>query len=453
MRPSAPMSPRSALTLALVAGGILALPSQRLAAQASLSPEEEAISAWIDAHVDEAVDLLEESVNINSGTTNLEGVRRVADHLAPHFEALGMEVEWVPLPQEMNRAGHLFARTGGGQGKRMLLIGHLDTVFEEDDAFQTFVRDGRSARGPGVADMKAGNVAILFALRALASVGALENASVVVALTGDEESPGEPVEVTRGPLIEAGRWADVALGFEGAMRDIDGEYATVARRSASEWMLEVTGRQAHSSGVFSDGVGAGAIFEAARILNDFYEEVRGEEYLTFNAGSILGGTEVTYDPGQTRGTVFGKTNVVPNRAVVHGGIRTISAEQLERAREAMRAVVARHLPHTQATITFSDGYPAMAPTEGNMALYEMMSEISEAVGLGPMRVLDPGRRGAADISFVAPYVDGLAGVGVHGSGSHTPDERVDLESLAPAMKRAAILIYRLAQMQAGPVAP
>lgn len=423
-----------------------------LRAQARLAPEEAAIAAWIDEHLDEAIDLLEESVNINSGTTNLEGVRRVADHLAPHFEALGMEVEWIPLPESMNRAGHLFARQEGRTGKRILLIGHLDTVFEEDDTFQTFVRDGRSARGPGVADMKAGNVAILYALRALAAVGALEDASVVVALTGDEESPGEPVEVTRAPLVEAGRWADVALGFEGAMRDVDGEYATVARRSASEWMLEVSGRQAHSSGVFSEGVGAGAIFEAARILNAFYEEVRGEEYLTFNAGSILGGTDVAYDAGHTRGTVFGKTNVVPNRVVVHGGIRTISAEQLERARRAMREVVARHLPHTDATITFSDGYPAMAPTDGNMALYEMMSEVSEAVGLGPMRVLDPGRRGAADISFVAPWVDGLAGVGVHGSGSHTPQERVDLESLAPAMKRAAILVYRLTRMEPGPMA-
>ncbi|MGD8321989.1 MAG: M20/M25/M40 family metallo-hydrolase, partial [Gemmatimonadota bacterium] len=219
--------------------------------------------------------------------------------------------------------------------------------------------------------------------------------------------------------------------------------------SSTEWRLEVHGKQAHSSGIFSDETGAGAIFEAARILDDFYDEVRGEEYLTFNAGVILGGTEVRYDPEETRGTAFGKTNVVPNRVVVHGGMRTISNDQTERARAAMRAVVARHLPQTSAEITFTDGYPAMAPTEGNRELQQMLSDINVALGGEPMPALDPARRGAADISFVAPYTDGLAGLGPYGEGGHTPDERLDLSSLPVAIKRAALLIYRLTRE--GPV--
>ena len=412
---------------------------------AQLSEDERAIAAWIDMHIGEVEALTERLVNINSGTMNHAGVREIGSILDSELAALGFETEWIDLPPEAERAGHLFARRTGGRGSRLLLIGHLDTVFEDDanDPFRTYAGEGNWARGPGVADMKSGNVIIVYALKALAEIGALDGSQIFVAYTGDEESPGDPLEVSRRDLIEAGQWADIALGFEYGMRDAQGEWATVARRGSSGWTLEVTGRQAHSSQVFAEHVGAGAVFEAARILAAFYDEVRGETYLSFNAGAILGGTDVDYDFEQTRGTAFGKTNVVPRRVVVHGGLRTISGDQLERAREAMRAVVSRNLPHTSATIEFSDGYPAMAPTEGNRRLQAMLSEINEELGGGPMPALDPARRGAADISFVAPYADALAGLGAYGDGAHSPEERLDLSSLPIATKRAAILLYRL----------
>ena len=291
--------------------------------------------------------------------------------------------------------------------------------------------------------MKSGNVVIVYALKALNEIGALDDIAVVVAYTGDEEKPGAPLSISRKDLIEAGQWADISLGFESAITDGDTDWATTARRSASGWMLEVEGRQAHSSGIFGDEVGAGAIFEAGRILNAFYEEVRGEEYLTFNAGTIQGGTDVEYDSQQNRGRTFGKTNVVPRKVVIHGGIRTISQEQLDRAREKMQEIVANNLPHTSASIAFKDGYPSMSPTDGNRQLQLVLSDINDALGRGPMPELDPSKRGAADISFVAPYTDGLAGLGALGTGGHTPDESLDLTSLPLAIKRAAILIYRL----------
>jgi len=129
--------------------------------------------------------------------------------------------------------------------------------------------------------------------------------------------------------------------------------------------------------------------------------------------------------------------------VVHGGIRTISQEQLERARDKMRDIVARGLPATSATISFTDGYPPMTPREGNYALLEKLSKASQDLGYGPLEALDPGLRGAADISFVAPYTDGLSGMGSIGSGAHSPDENVDLQSITVAAKRAAVLMYRL----------
>jgi len=411
-------------------------------ALAEFNAEEQRMADWIDVHAEDAIALLAETVNIGSGTNNHEGVREVGRVMRRELDALGLETEWIDMPPEVNRAGHLFGRKDG-TGPKILMIGHLDTVFEADDAFQSFTREGDTGHGPGVDDMKSGNIIIVYALKALQEIGALDDVPVVVAYTGDEEKSGTPLSISRKDLIDAGRWADIALGFESAIHYDDTDWATIARRSSSSWTLEVTGRQAHSSGIFGEKVGAGAIFEAARILDDFYDVVRGEEYLTFNAGTIQGGTEVEYDDQENRGQTFGKTNVVPRKVIVSGGIRTISQEQLERTREKMRAVVENNHPHTSATIEFWDRYPSMAPTDGNARLQAVLSNINEDLGRGPMPTFDPSRRGAADISFVAPYTDGLAGLGALGSGGHTPNESLDLTSIPLAIKRAAILIYRL----------
>ena len=325
-------------------------------ALADITAAEQRMIDWIEAHAEDANALLAETVSISSGTMNHAGVREVGVVMRRELDALGLETEWIEMPPEVNRAGHLFGRQEGS-GRKFLLIGHLDTVFEADDAFQSFEREGDIAHGPGVDDMKSGNVIIVYALKALAEIGALDNLSVVVAYSGDEEKSGAPLSISRKHLIEAGKWADISLGFESAVTYDETDWATIARRSSSSWQLEVAGKQAHSSGIFDEETGAGAIFEAARILNAFYEEVRGEEYLTFNAGTIQGGTDVDYDGQQNRGTTFGKTNVVPRKVIVAGGMRTISQEQLERARDKMRAVVAQNLPQTSATIEFSTSFP------------------------------------------------------------------------------------------------
>lgn len=415
---------------------------------ADFDNHEQAMLDWIDGHFEDAVALLEQTVNISSGSLNIEGVKAVGSVMNAELESLGLDTEWIDMPVESQRAGHLVGRSAASAGKRFLLIGHLDTVFEADDEFQAFTRNGNIAIGPGVDDMKSGNVVIIYALKALQHVGVLDSLPVVVFYTGDEEKMARPLSVSRKDLIDAGRWADIALGFESAAFRDGKDWATIARRGSSGWRLEVSGKQAHSSGIFSEDAGAGAIFEAARILSSFYETVRGEEYLTFNAGTISGGTQVDYDFEQNRGETFGKTNVIPKTVIVHGGIRTISIEQLNAAQDAMRGIVADSLPHTSATITFDEGYPPMSPTEGNRRLQVVLSDLNQQLGRGPMETYDPSLRGAADISFVAPYTDGLAGLGAIGSGGHTPDESLELDSFTLAIKRAAILIYRLSQEQA-----
>jgi len=413
----------------------------------ALDANEQRMVEWIDAHAEDAISLLEETVNISSGTMNHDGVRKVGDVMRRELDALGLETEWIELPPEMDRAGHLFGRKLSGSGKKFVLIGHLDTVFEGDDDFQAFIRDGDTATGPGVEDMKGGNAVIIYALKALHEIGALDGIPVVVAYTGEEEKPGRPLSVSRRDLVEAGEWADYGLGFESAVTYGDIDWGTIARRSSSEWILTVEGKQSHSSSIFSENVGAGAVFEAARILTAFYEEVRGEEHLTFNAGTIQGGTDIDYSPGENRGKTFGKTNVVPRSAVVHGGIRTISLDQLDRAQAKMREIVATNLPHTSAAIEFNEGYPPMFPSEGNRAAMNVLSLVNEDLGRGPMQELDPLKRGAADVSFVSPYTDAIAGMGPRGEGGHTPHESIYLLSMPLAIKRAAILIYRLSQTE------
>lgn len=406
-----------------------------------LSKTEEKIIKQVRLLNEESIDFLEKVVNINSGTLNLEGVKEVGDIFRNEFDAIGFDTHWIDMPEDMNRAGHLFASIKGTKGKRLLLIGHLDTVFEKYSPFQAFEQINDSmAYGPGANDMKGGDVIVLFALKALSKLNLLHKSTITVAFTGDEESTGKPLSISRKELIEAAKESDVALGFETATGFNN---ATIARRGASGWKVEVEGVRAHSSGVFSEHTGAGAIFEMSRILHRFYNEVRGEEYLTFNPGNLMGGTFVDYDAKASGGTVFGKTNVVAQKAIVHGGLRFISEEQKENARAKMRAIVAENLPQTKAKITFTDSYPAMRPTAGNQMVLDELNKISLALGQGGVSAYDPGRRGAADISFVADYVDGLDGLGTMGRGAHTLQETVNLKTINDLIQRTALLIYRL----------
>lgn len=413
-------------------------------AHAELTAPEQAIVASVEAEYETDVALLETITLINSGSHNHAGVKAVADALAPEFEALGFTTEWIDQ-SAAGRAGHLFARHVGAPGTtKMLLIGHLDTVFEPDSPFTGFVREGDTAVGPGILDDKGGVIVILSALRAMQAAGTLEDANIVVALTGDEEDAGDPLELARKDLIEAGQWADVALGFE-ALSILDGkDTGVVARRSSGSWTLTTRAKSGHSSGIFAEGVGYGAIYEMARILDAFRRELP-EENLTYNVGLMAGGTPAELSEDGLSATTSGKTNIIPSTAVARGDLRALTQEQNERTAEKMKAIVAGHLPGTEAAIEIEFRYPPMAPTDGNRALLDRLNAINADLGREPMEPYPPSRRGAADISFVAPYTDGLAGMGPSGSGSHAAGESIDLRSMVRQAQRAAILMSRLAK--------
>lgn len=407
------------------------------------SKAEQQLVAHVDAHLAEGKSLLERAVNINSGTMHFEGVKKVADLFRAEFEGLGFTVRWID-GTPFGRAGHLVAERGG-KGPKVLLIGHMDTVFEEDSPFQTFKWTGdTAAAGPGVTDMKGGDVIMIQALKALKAGGQLDRLDVTVVLTGDEENTGEPQAVARQALRDAANGANYAIGFEDA--DGDPRHIVIGRRGTVAWTLKVHGMPAHSSQIFRPENGPGAIYEAARILNEFRLKLGGDPLVTFNPGVILGGTTVTYDPPQSRGTAFGKDNVIAGQVVATGDLRTISTEARESAKNTMRQIVADSLPHTGADISFEDGYPPMALTEGNRKLLAMVNDVSQALGEGPVTEVDPSRAGAADVSFVADLVPAVIdGLGLKGSGGHTVLEVADMTTFPLQIKRTALLLARLAK--------
>ncbi|MEO8192708.1 MAG: M20/M25/M40 family metallo-hydrolase [Gemmatimonadales bacterium] len=413
---------------------------------AALSATERAIVAAVDSRNAEGLALLERLVNINSGTMNFAGVRQVGDILRKELDALGFETRWVD-GAAFGRAGHLVAERTG-KGPRLLLIGHLDTVFEPTSPFQRFEKlTDTTARGPGVIDMKGGDVIMLHAFKALRAAGVLDGMSITAVFSGDEEAAGRPLELARAELIAAAKRSQYAIGFEDGSGDP--RTAVISRRGASSWTLRSTGTPAHSSQIFRADIGAGAIFESARVLEQFRVRLGTEKYLTFNPGYAIGGTDVRIDSTQPGGAAFGKSNVVPKEMRVSGDIRALSPEQLAAAKTTMRSIAAQSLPKTSSEIAFDDGYPPLAPTEGNRRLLSVYNQVSRDLGYWPVVAVDPMRAGAADVSFSAPFIPmALDAIGLAGWDDHTDKETADLRMFGPLTRRAAVFLYRLST--AGP---
>jgi glutamate carboxypeptidase len=451
------MRPRLALTLAAAAAAAACrsaptpAPAPVRPPLAPLTADETRVRDAVRAHHDSALALLERAVNIPSGTHNTAGVRQVGDLFGAELRALGFAVRWAELPREMRRAGHLVAThtpaAGAARGPRLLLIGHLDTVFEGEN--QRFVREDTVARGAGTADMKGGDVAMLLALRALRDAGLLQRMAVTVVMTGDEELPERPLAVARAALVDAARQSDLALAFEGGSPT----RVAIGRRGASTWRLRVTARQGHSSGVFSPGAGYGAVYEGVRILDQFRRDMTGERGLTFNVGLVGGGERVAVDSTGSALTAAGKDNIIAPSFHAMGDLRFLNEEQKADARRRMQAIVARSLPGAQATITFDDGYPSMPVTEAGERLLALFDGASRALGYPGVQSTPPESRGAGDVSFVAAIVPGIDGLGVDGAGSHSPRELVYLPSVRMSAERAAVFMARLAREWPGSGAP
>lgn len=411
----------------------------------SLTEDEKKIVEQVQNNLSQTLSGIEKSVNINSGTMNFSGVKAVGELMIEKFKLLGFKTQWLE-GSAFNRAGHVVAQltSKNPSAKKILMIGHLDTVFATQDSFQQYQQlSNTEISGPGIVDMKGGNAIIIAALSALQKANLLSELSIRVVLTGDEESSGRPLALSKKAIVDGGKWADIAMGFEDGDGDIN--TAVIARRGAVGWTLNVTGKPAHSSQIFRDDIGYGAIYETARILTDFRTQLAKEENLTFNPGLIAGGTTVDYEKNQSTITSFGKVNVIAQTTVVIGDIRAISSKQLANAKQVMQKIVEKNLAHTNAELIFAEGYPAMAPTVGNYKLLALYNQISYDLGYNKVMAVNPRKAGAADISFAADYVDmALDGLGLMGRGGHTKGEVADLTTLQKNIEKAAILLHRIA---------
>ncbi|MEA5139351.1 M20/M25/M40 family metallo-hydrolase [Arcicella rigui] len=418
------------LTSSLLLASLLQAEAQKL------NTTEQKIVNTVNQQLSESEALLKKIVNINSGTLNTEGVKEVGAILRKEFDNLGFQTEWVSLPDSLKRAGHLVAERKGKAGKKLFLIGHLDTVFEKAMTFTpySYVNDS-TVTGQGVNDMKGGDVVLIAALKALQANGLLENTSLTAYFTGDEESAGRPTSISRKDFIERAKQAEIALAFETA---VGMNTVATARRGSSGWKLNVKGVMGHSSTIFSQQAGYGAIYEAARILNEFREKLSQERYLTFNPGLIVGGSEINDNK-----EAIGKDNIIAPRVIVSGDLRFLTESQKENARLKMKEIVAQSLNKTKAEITFQDGIPAMEPTKENEQLLAELSKVSIDLGFGPVQAGDPGSRGAGDISYIAKYVACLDGLGASGRGAHAPGETMNIKEFPKLVQRTALFIYRL----------
>jgi glutamate carboxypeptidase len=392
---------------------------------------------------------IEQAVNINSGSMNIEGVKQVGLLAKQQLSEIGFEVQWLD-GSAFNRAGHILAthQSSNPNALKVLMIGHLDTVFAKNDNFQTFTMLSKTqASGPGVADMKGGNTIIISALRALKKLNLLDNVSIKVLLTGDEESSGRPLSLSKKAIVDGAIWADIALGFENGDNNINTGMAS--RRGYTGWTLNVEGKAAHSSQIFNDEVGYGAIYETARILEAFRAQLEPEKNLTFNPGMIVGGTSIDFDLAKSSGSAFGKSNVIAQKAKVKGDLRALSNKQLKSAKQTMQNIVKNNLNQTHAQLIFEAGYPPMTLTQGNLELLAQYSQVSQDLGYNVVKAANPRKAGAADISFAAEHVDmSLDGLGLMGSGAHTKNEIADLTTLNKNIEKTAILIYRLSKQEA-----
>ncbi|MDB5111517.1 MAG: peptidase, partial [Mucilaginibacter sp.] len=211
----------------------------------------------------------------------------------------------------------------------------------------------------------------------------------------------------------------------------------------SGWAVNVTAKTGHSSGMFSPNGSYGAIYEAARIVNEFREQLGHERYLTINPGLLVAGSETKIDPQDARGEALGKTNIISPSARITGDLRFLTDSQKNAARTKMSAIVARSLNGAKATISFYDNLPGMPPTAGNNALVKVLNKASLDLGIGATVAGDPGARGAGDISDIAQYLDCLDGLGASGEGAHKAGETINLKQYPYLIKRTAVLLNRL----------
>ena len=374
----------------------------------------ERILEHLQTHEEELLDLCGELVTIESPSPDAIATRQVLDRLTPEFDELGYQCR---MSEPAKSGGFLFARPAVRRRHRptQLLLGHVDTVWPLGtlESRPWSVEDG-VARGPGVFDMKAGVVQILFALRAVRDLDLDPPATPLVLINSDEEigSRESTLAIDRLSRIASRAFVcEPGLGSSGAMK--------TARKGLAKYTITVDGRAAHAG--LDPESGASAILELSSVIQRLSDLTDRERDVTVNVGTIEGGIQA---------------NVVApwSQAVVD--VRVLTPEDALSVDAAIRSIE----PVTSGTsITVAGGFgrPPMARTERNVALFEQARRIGTSLGMDLQEVT---AGGGSDGNTTSQNTATLDGLGIIGDGAHAPSERIDLRNLAPRTALLAALI-------------
>ena len=377
-------------------------------------PTPEEILDHVRGREDELLDLCGELVAIESPSPDAIATRRVLDRLTSELDELGYRYR---MSEPAKSGGFLFGRPAGRRRHRptQLLLGHVDTVWPLGTLGSRpwSVVDG-VARGPGVFDMKAGVVQILFALRALRDLDLDPPATPLVLINSDEEIGSRESTLAIDRLSRVASRAFVCepgLGSSGAIK--------TARKGLAKYTVTVDGRAAHAG--LDPEAGASAILELSSVIQRLFNLTDRERDVTVNVGTIEGGIQA---------------NVVApwSQAVVD--VRVLTPEDATSLDAAIRSLEPV-TPGTTITVTGGFGRPPMARTERNAALFERARRIGSSLGMDLQEVT---AGGGSDGNTTSQHTATLDGLGIIGDGAHAPSERIDLQNLAPRTALLAALL-------------
>jgi glutamate carboxypeptidase len=365
---------------------------------------------------------LEALVKIDCGTHNKAGVDAVGRYVRERFREFGAEI--TDLPQD-KYGDMLYARWRGKGKARLIMIGHMDTVYSDGTAGQfPFHRRGTHLMGPGVCDMKSGLLAGIYAAHAVVQSG-LDHSAEIGMFCNSEEEIGSPV--SRELYAQYARGADAVLILEAAR---ESGAMVSARKGVGTYKLTVRGKSAHAG--VEPHKGANAILALARYTEALHALNGFRPGLTLNVGVIRGGT---------------RPNVVSDLAEAEIDVRILSADDAGPLDQALRQALAREVvPGTTAELTGGISNPPMEKTEASARLVALAQQAARESGF---ELEDVATGGGSDGNFTAalgvPTIDGLGPIG--GKSHNAMEEWLDEKSIVPRTAMLAELIVKIVQAQ------
>ncbi len=383
-------------------------------------PDPAALRQRVEAQLPRYLATLEQLVNIDCGSYTPTGVNAVADVVAAMLGDLGADVERIPHQPAAGAAqlGDLVIGRIAGSGPRLLLIGHMDTVFDPGTAAERPYRtDGRRALGPGVTDMKSGLLAGLHALDALRAAGA---APAVTFVANPDEEIGSPFSTAHIRRLAAEHDAALVLECARANGDI-----VSARKGIADLRIAYTGRASHAG--IEPEKGRSAIVEAAHQVLALHALNGRWPTVTVNAGEIRGGT---------------RPNVVAERCEIHVDVRAATTREFDEViAEVEKIAAAPTIDGVRAEVERTAGHPPMEKGPASARLVELAAAIAGELGF---EVRDAATGGASDANTTSaaglPTLDGLGPIG---GDDHSVDEWLDLDSVVPRTTLLAALMARI----------